>query len=53
MEAYLLYNTFSIGSDAEGNTTVSTKGTLYDENVRSELISSWEAGVEVKFFNNR
>ncbi|WP_304246606.1 SusC/RagA family TonB-linked outer membrane protein [Parabacteroides gordonii] len=53
MDAYQLYNTYSIGSDPEGNTTVNTKGTLYDENVRSELISSWEAGLEVKFFNNR
>lgn len=53
MDAYQLYNTYSIGSDPEGNTTVSTKGTLYDENVRSELISSWETGLEVRFFNNR
>lgn len=53
MDAYQLYNTYSIGSDPEGNTTVSTKNTLYDENVRSELISSWEAGMEVRFFENR
>ncbi|WP_455637508.1 SusC/RagA family TonB-linked outer membrane protein [Parabacteroides sp.] len=53
MDAYQLYNTYSIGSDPEGNTTVNTKGTLYDENVRSELISSWEAGLELKFLNNR
>ena len=53
MDAYQLYNTYSIGSDPQGNTTVSTKGTLYNENVRSELISSWEAGAEVRFFNNR
>jgi len=53
MDAYQLYNTYSIGSDPQGYTTVSTKGTLYNENVRSELISSWEAGAEVRFFNNR
>lgn len=27
--------------------------TLFNEDVRSELISSWEAGAEVRFFNNR
>ncbi|MEG0646416.1 SusC/RagA family TonB-linked outer membrane protein [Bacteroides sp.] len=53
MDAYQLYNTYTIDRDPEGNGTVSTKGTLYDENVRSELISSWEAGLELRFFNNR
>ena len=53
MDAYRLFNTYSIGNDPEGNTTVSTKNTLYNENVRSELISSWEAGMEFRFFNNR
>lgn len=53
MDAYQLYNTYNIGRDPEDNTIVSTKGTLFDPSVRSELISSWEAGAEVRFFNNR
>ena len=54
MDPYQLYNQYSIGS--EGNTggiTSSMGGTKYDANVKSELIKSWEAGAEVRFFNNR
>ncbi|TDB09610.1 TonB-dependent receptor [Phocaeicola dorei] len=37
-----------------GGTSASVSGsTLFNEDVRSELISSWEAGAEVRFFNNR
>lgn len=51
---YQLYNTYSIGSDGfTGGVTGNTGGTLYNDRVRSELISSWEAGLEVRFFNNR
>ncbi len=53
MDPYQLYNYYEIGSDANGNTTGKPLDTYYDETVRSELISSWEAGVELKFFNNR
>ena len=54
MDPYQLYNTYSIGSDGfTGGVTGNTGGTLYNDRVRSELISSWEAGLEVRFFNNR
>ena len=53
MDPYQLYNTYSIGKDPNGNTTTSMGGTLFDENVKNELISSWEAGFEIRFFNNR
>ena len=54
MDPYQLYNTYSIGSDGHTNGTIASAGsTLYDANVRSELISSWEVGAEVKFLNNR
>ena len=43
----------SIGSDPNGNTTAGQGKTKYDADVRSELITSWEAGAELKFFNNR
>ena len=53
MDAYQLYNTYTIGSDANGNTTAGQGKTKFDADVRSELITSWEAGAELKFFNNR
>lgn len=53
MDAYQLYNTYTISSDANGNTIAGQGKTKYDSNVRSELITSWEAGAELKFFNNR
>lgn len=55
LDPYSLYNTWSIGSD--GNTGGieggMTQSVLYSDDVRSELIKSWEAGLEVRFFNNR
>lgn len=53
MDAYQLYDSYSIGSDPFGNTTAKPGDTKYDSTVRSELITSWEAGLEMKFFNNR
>ena len=54
LEPYQLYNTYSIGSIPYTNGVGASKGsTLYDSNVRSELISSWEAGLEIRFLNNR
>ncbi len=53
MDPYQLYNTYSIGSDPNGNKTTTIPGTLYNTDVKNELISSWEAGAEIRFFNNR
>lgn len=53
LDPYQLYNTYWIGKDPENNATAGTNSTLYDSSVRSELISSWEAGTELRFFNNR
>ena len=55
LDPYQLYNVYGIGSIYEtGGTSASVSGsTLFNEDVRSELISSWEAGAEVRFFNNR
>jgi TonB-linked SusC/RagA family outer membrane protein len=53
MAPYQLYNTYSIGQDPNGNTTASRGSTLYDPSVRSELIKSYEAGAEMRFFKNR
>lgn len=53
MDAYQLYNTYWISSSPDNITTGGNDKTLFDPTVRSELISSWEAGAEVRFFNNR
>lgn len=50
---YQLYNTYQIGNDPNGNTTASRRNTLYDPNVRSELIKSVELGLEMRFLDNR
>ncbi|TVR14578.1 MAG: SusC/RagA family TonB-linked outer membrane protein [Balneolaceae bacterium] len=50
---YQLFNTFSIGNDPLGNTTADTRGTLFNPNVKSELITSREAGFDLRFFDGR
>ncbi len=50
---YQLYNTYWIDKDPNGNTTAGQDNTLFDSSVKSELIKSYEVGVEAKFFNNR
>lgn len=53
MAPYQLYNLFSTGSTSHAGMTASTGNTMYDEFVKNELIKSWEAGLEMRFFNNR
>lgn len=53
LSPYQLYNTYWIDKDPNGNTTAGLGKTLFDSSVRSELIKSYEAGVEAKFFKNR
>ncbi|UOE49946.1 SusC/RagA family TonB-linked outer membrane protein [Mucilaginibacter sp. SMC90] len=53
MDPYQLYNVYTIGKDPNGNTTASRGDVLFDANVRSELIKSYEAGLEMRFFNSR
>ncbi len=50
---YQLFNTFSIGNDPLGNTTADGRGTLFNPDVRSELITSSEFGFDLRFFDNR
>ena len=52
MDPYQLYDSYSIGSDRFGNTTASSNSTKFDSTVCNELVSSWEVGVEMRFFNN-
>lgn len=53
LDPYQLYNTYTIDKDPENNAIAYTNNTLYDPSVRSELITSWEVGVDVRFLNNR
>ncbi len=53
LSPYQLYNTYSIAKDPNGNTTASRGKVLFNPNVRNELISSTEAGLEARFLNNR
>ncbi|MEI9912766.1 MAG: TonB-dependent receptor [Bacteroidota bacterium] len=49
LNAYELYNTYTIGKDPNGNTTASRKPIKYDPFVKSELIKSIEIGTEMRF----
>lgn len=53
LDPYQLYNNFTVGKDENGNTTAAPGNVLYDSSVHSELIKSWEAGFDIRFFNNR
>ena len=53
LDPYQLYNNFTVGKDENGNTTAAPGNVLFDSTVRSELIKSWEAGFDLRFFNNR
>ncbi len=49
---YELYNLYTIGLDANNNTTATPGSTLYNQNIRSQLIKSIELGAELRFFKD-
>ena len=53
LDPYELYNTYYISTDPNGNTTAGRNATLYNDSVKSQLIKSYEAGVELRFLQNR
>lgn len=53
LDPYQLYNTYYIGLDPNQNTTAGRNATLYNDSVKSQLIKSYEAGAELRFFKNR
>ncbi len=53
LDPYQLYNTYIIGKDPNSNTTASPGSVLYNPNVKSELIKSWELGLNMRFLQNR
>lgn len=53
LRPYQLYNSYVIGNDPNGNTTAGRNTVLFNPDVKSELIKSWEAGFEARLFDNR
>ncbi len=53
LDPYQLYNTYYISTDPNGNTTAGRNATKYNDSVKSQLIKSYEAGAEFRFFQNR
>lgn len=54
MDPYQLYNLYTTSTDSHtGGINASSGSTLYDANVKNELIKSWEVGLDLKFLNNR
>ena len=53
LQPYQLYNTYVIGKDPNGNTTAGTGNTLFNPDVKSELIKSTEVGAEFRLFQSR
>jgi outer membrane receptor protein involved in Fe transport len=54
LSPYQLYNTYSIGKDPLGSVTASNgSSTLFNANVKNELITSYEVGTELHFLQNR
>ncbi|WEK34562.1 MAG: SusC/RagA family TonB-linked outer membrane protein [Candidatus Pseudobacter hemicellulosilyticus] len=53
LQPYELYNTYNIDKDPNNNPIAGRKETLYDPDVRSELIKSIELGTELRFMDNR
>lgn len=53
LSPYQLYTVYSMSKDAFGNPISKIGDVLFDNNVRSELVKSWEFGLDMKFLNNR
>ncbi len=53
LSPYQLYTTYGVSTDVLGNYQASRGDILFNPDVRSELISSWEVGAEVRFLQSR
>ena len=53
MDPYQLYNVYTMGTDPNGKAIVNTQDVLYNADVKNELIKSWEAGLDLRFFDSR
>lgn len=53
LSPYQLMTAFTTGISQLGGITGSRGDVLFNPNVRSELVKSWEAGIELRFFQSR
>lgn len=53
MSPYQLYNVYTMGTDARSKPIINSQSTLYNDDVKNELIKSWEAGIDLRFFDSR
>ena len=53
LDPYQLYNLYGTGTNSYSGMAAWTGNTMYDPNVKNELIKSWEVGLEMRFLNNR
>ena len=53
MDPYQLYNLYSTSKDNHAGIKAESGSTLYNADVKNELIKSWEVGLELKFLDNR
>lgn len=53
LNPYQLNNVYYIGLDPNNNTTAYTGNTLYNPNIKSQLIKSIELGTEMRFFKSQ
>lgn len=50
LDPYQISNTYSIGKDPNGNTIANKQGTLYNPDILSELLKSFEVGFDLRLF---
>lgn len=53
LDPYKLYNVYELGKDDYGNPVANIGDVLYNADVRSELVKSYEFGADLKLFDNR
>lgn len=53
LDPYMLYNGFSMDKTVSGVGYLKPNDIKYDQNVKSELIKSWELGLDTRLFDGR
>ncbi len=53
LDPFQLHNTYKLEKDPNGNTVMARQDVKYNEDIKSELIKTVEAGFETRFFQNR
>ncbi|WP_245812573.1 SusC/RagA family TonB-linked outer membrane protein [Salegentibacter echinorum] len=53
LDPYQLYNSYYLGKNSNDETIAGRRNTLFNPDLQSELIKSWEAGFDLRFLDNR